>query len=179
MMTVKPPDYSEETDMRFVTELKPNQVFVFGSNGHGFHGAGSAGYAMLGVSGNQWRTAKVPGTEQVLTAVPNGTMGKWAVKGTARGPMRGRDGMSYAIQTVTRPGAKRSIPLHEIEAQLVELWRYAEHNSKLEFLMTPIGGGYSGYTGPEMTAVFNRVIKAHGLPSNITLDPNMYSKDQT
>lgn len=31
--------------MRFITNLKPNQVFVFGSNTDGIHGAGAAKFA--------------------------------------------------------------------------------------------------------------------------------------
>lgn len=42
--------------MGYIEKLKPDQVFVFGSNAAGFHGAGSAGYAMLHVYGNKWRT---------------------------------------------------------------------------------------------------------------------------
>lgn len=34
------------------------EVFVFGSNEQGFHGAGSAGCATRGVSDNTWRTDK-------------------------------------------------------------------------------------------------------------------------
>jgi len=43
-----------------ITTLGNNQVFVFGSNANGFHGAGAAGWAMLHVAGNSWRTARLP-----------------------------------------------------------------------------------------------------------------------
>ena len=41
-----------------ITSLKPNEVFVFGSNFSAFHGAGAAGYAQRGDSKNTWRTDK-------------------------------------------------------------------------------------------------------------------------
>ena len=140
-----------------ITELKPNQMFVFGTNAQGFHGAGSAGYAMLHVTGNKWRTTKVPNTDKYLDEVPKGTQGYWAVKGTARGPMVGIHGISYGIQTVIRPGAKRSIPLSEIRTQLCELCDYAANHLHLEILLTRIGCGYAGYTVEEMEKLISTV----------------------
>ena len=140
-----------------ITELKTGQVFVFGTNGQGFHGAGSAGYAMLHVTGNQWRTTKVPGTDKYLNEVPNGTQGYWAVKGTARGPMVGLYGVSYGIQTVTRAGARRSVSLSEIRDQLCELCAYAVRHPHLEILLTRIGCGHAGYTIEEMDKMMSTV----------------------
>jgi len=161
-----------------ITELKQNQVFVFGSNGQGFHGAGSAGYAMLHVPGNKWRVTPVPGTDLTLDKVPAGTKGYWAVKGMARGYQEGLYGKSYAIQTVTHPGAKLSIPLHNIKAQLAELWRFARTYPNLEFLMTPVGTGYSGYSLSEMYALLQEVIAQEGLPRNIILSQDLYSEER-
>lgn len=150
-----------------ITKLEDHQVFVFGSNGTGFHGAGSAGYAMFHISGNVWRTTNVPGTSTTLDKVPNGTKGYWAVKGVSRGFQEGLHGKSYAIQTVTRPGMRRSVPLDDISSQLVELWRFAEEHTQLEFLMTEIGTGYSGYTRSEMASVFEDIMSKIGTPVNI------------
>lgn len=37
--------YNREYTPEFITELKPNEIFVFGSNIHGYHGGGAAAIA--------------------------------------------------------------------------------------------------------------------------------------
>lgn len=37
--------YNREYTPEFITELKPNEIFVFGSNIHGMHGGGAAAIA--------------------------------------------------------------------------------------------------------------------------------------
>lgn len=140
------------------------QVLVFGSNGQGFHGAGSAGLAMRGTASNTWRD-----DPQFLRAMraPEGhpdRIGDRAVFGVARGFQTGRNGSSYAIQTVTRPGARRSISIQEIETQIDTLLAWASSHPTYEVLVTPIGCGYAGYTREEMDRVWARKI----LPSNVT-----------
>jgi hypothetical protein len=39
-----------------VASLEADEVFVFGSNRDGFHGAGSAGLACRGDASNSWRS---------------------------------------------------------------------------------------------------------------------------
>lgn len=41
-----------------IVKLQENDVFVMGTNEKGFHGAGAAGYASFGISGNVWRKFK-------------------------------------------------------------------------------------------------------------------------
>jgi hypothetical protein len=147
----------------FIDSLKLNQIFVFGSNGQGFHGAGAAGYAMLHVSGNQWRTTRVPETQLYLNDVANGTKGYWAVKGEARGMQQGLYGSSYAIQTVTRPGAKQSITRGEILKQISTLAGLAQIDPRTEYLVAPLATGYGGYSVKSMDEVWNMV----DLPPNI------------
>jgi len=150
-----------------VDQLANNEVFVFGSNGTGFHGAGGAGLACRGESANTWRND--PWFQKAMKAPPGSSarVGKWAVYGVPRGFQQGREGKSYAVQTVTHPGRKRSISLDEIYAQLVELWGFAKAHDGLHFLMTPIGEGYAGYTHGDMQDLYRRLEKAHGTPSNI------------
>lgn len=38
-----------------INHLEANEIFVFGSNAEGFHGAGSAGMACRGEGKNTWR----------------------------------------------------------------------------------------------------------------------------
>jgi hypothetical protein len=133
---------------------------------------------MLHVPGNKWRTTPVPGTELTLDKVPNGTKGYWAVKGIACGFQIGLHGKSYAVQTVTRPGAKCSVSLAVIKEQLINLWGFARYRPDLEFLMTPIGTGYSGYSLAEMAGILQEVIAQCGHPRNIILPEDLYKEDQ-
>lgn len=156
-----------------ITELKPNEVFVFGSNSTGFHGAGSAGLACRGESKNTWRTDK-----WFLTAMnsPSGSdarVGKWAVYGHAKGLQVGKEGMSYAIKTIERPGKKRSTSLQEIKTQLLELARFAQSRPELTFIMTPIGAGLAGWTEAEMLGIWNEVV--YTMPSNVVYPENLYN----
>lgn len=142
---------------QFITTLKPFEVFVFGSNGTGFHGAGAAGLAMRGDSRNTWRE-----DQEFLMAMnsPPGSMerqGKWAVLGVAQGFQEGREGKSYAIQTVTRPGARRSINLSVILHQLKGLKTFSLQHSGWIFLITRLGEGYAGYSHQEMSNLWNQL----------------------
>ncbi len=158
-----------------ISQLADNEVFVFGSNASGFHGAGAAGYACRGDAANTWRTD--PWFLKAMKA-PVGSpdrIGKWAVYGVGRGWQKGREGMSYAIQTIERPGMKRSTPLKEIEDQLGELFQFADDHPEWTFLMTPIGAGLSGWTAGEMAETLRRAIQAWGLvPFNVKIPDNLY-----
>jgi len=150
------------------TSLGEHEVFVFTTNAQGFHGAGAAGAAMRGDSKNTWRDDRA-----FLTAskAPEGSplrVGHWAVYGVARGLQVGKHGRSYGVQTVTRPGAKKSITRRDIYAQLIELWAYAKANPKLTFLVPPVGEGYAGWSREEMNVVWEWLVQKHGLPENVT-----------
>lgn len=141
-----------------VTKLEPNQVFVFGSNLNGFHGAGSAGYASFNEKGNIWRNYN-------YGAWPKGKQGKWNVKGQAEGYQIGTEGASYAIPTVTRAGAVRSISPENIRESIKRFLRFANDNPELHFFVAYSGNkNLNGYTPSEMASffIFNRE-----LPSNV------------
>jgi len=161
--------------MSRITTLKPNQVCIFGSNSTGFHGAGMAGYACRGESRNTWRqdTWFLKALQSPIGSPDR--IGKWAVLGVARGFQQGREGMSYAIQTIQKPGWKRSTPLSEIAMQLRELFVFAVTHPELEFLFTPIGAGLAGYTNAEMKGCLYSVLDDIGLPSNIKIPSDIYT----
>lgn len=92
----------------------------------------------------------------------------------ARGFQEGKEGKSYAIQTIVRPGAKRSTPLKEIQKQLIELSMFATRHQEYDFLMTPVGSGLAGWTDEEMREVWIRVVSL--MPSNVTVPNNLYVK---
>jgi hypothetical protein len=133
------------------------KVFIFGSNGTGFHGAGSAGYAFRGDSKNNWRECLI--MKEAIKHGP-GFKGKIAEFGKARGFQTGtlKNVGSYAIQTVIAPGKLRSIPLKEIESQIDELILFMRKNPSWEFCLTPIGTGYAGYKIEEIKPLLNKCL---------------------
>lgn len=163
--------------MKPITQLLEHQVFCFSSNQHGFHGAGSAGFACRGTAANTWRSD--PWFQKAMKAPVGSTdrIGKWAVFGVARGPQKGREGKSYAIQTIVKPGLRRSTPLSEIEDQLVKLCAFARSRPHLEFLMTPVGCGLAGWTPVEMQTTFDAaMVRAGGQPVNLVVPDDLYQE---
>jgi ribA/ribD-fused uncharacterized protein len=165
LMKIREENQDKSSERRYtpnkVEILEPNEVFVFGSNESGFHGAGAAGVAFRGESNNTWRH-----DEFFLRAMkaPVGSperIGRWAVFGVARGHQIGQKGQSYAIQTIKRPGLKRSTSRREIYFQLLELSRFAEKHPELTFLVTKMGYGLAGHSKAEMTEVFKYWCEGH------------------
>ncbi len=144
----------------FITNLKPRQIFVFGSNLSGFHGAGAAGFASFGVTGNRWR-------EFDYASKPNGWQGRWNVKGIGEGLQQGTKGWSYALPTVTHAGAKRSISLRQIAKNIAQLYIVATRNPTWEFLIAfnSQTRTLNGYTMRELAQLFSSPI-----PNNISFE---------
>jgi len=140
--------------------LAENEVFVFGSNRDGgFHGCGSAGFASFGESGNVWR-------KHEYDKKPNGWKGKWNVKGTSVGPQVGTEGKSYAIPTVTRAGAKRSISLETIKESIQTFYAFAKSRPHLKFFVAQENKtGLNGYSAEEMASIYSGEI-----PENVYFD---------
>lgn len=146
----------------YITKLKDNQVFVFGSNLSGFHGAGSAGFASFGVTGNKWRDFDYGN-------LPNGWKGKWNVKGVGIGIQYGTEGKSYALPTVTKAGQGKSLTHEEIKSNISDLYNFAKKNPELEFLIAYRNDGsqlLNGYSCEEMADMFSSFI----IPINIIFE---------
>lgn len=149
----------------YITSLKEDEVFVFGSNLDGFHGAGAAGYASFGEFGNVWRNHD-------YARKPNGWKGKWNQKGKGQGPQVGTEGKSYAIPTVAKAGAKQSLTAKEIIVNVVEFFEFAKSRPHLTFLVAQRGDtdGLNGYTAEEMALIYVVAAvkeKAVGLLDNV------------
>jgi hypothetical protein len=148
-----------------VSSLKPNEVFVFGSNWDGkkggFHGAGAAGFASFGVSGNRWR-------DYDYANKPDGWKGKWNVKGRGEGMQEGTEGKSYALPTVTRAGAKQSLTRDQIIANIQMMYQVARFNHSLRFLVagSSAKGGtpLCGYSHEELCEMYR---EAGVVPENV------------
>jgi len=150
----------------YITKLEPNQVFIFGSNTKGFHGAGSAGYASFGVSGNKWRDFD-------YGSKPQGWKGKWNVKGIGLGFQEGTEGKSYALPTVRKAGDKQSLDKLQIHKNIQDLYTFAENHPDLEFLIAYRDDGkmpLNGYTIQEMADMFNLTM----IPDNIVFEEEFY-----
>ena len=132
----------------YITDLKDDEVFVFTSNSSGWHGAGSAGYASFGEFGNVWRNHDYGNK-------PDGWRGKWNAKGIAEGMQEGREGKSYAIPSVTRPGAKRSIPKKQLKENIEKFYHFAYNNPQWKFYVAQDAKpGYNGYSVEEMVEMW-------------------------
>jgi len=139
-----------------ITELRPDQVFVFGSNLQGLHGKGAAGAAF----GKQQSVSEI-------SAIPDGTKGKWAIKGIGEGMMEGEEGKSYAFPTVITPGAQKSRTDNEIIESVKKLYDTAIANPTLEFLIAYSNvPGLAGYTPQELAKFFS----SHNIPQNIIFE---------
>jgi len=146
----------------YITKLEPNQVFVFGSNLGGFHGAGSAGFASFGVSGNKWRHFDY--AEKL-----DGWKGKWNVKGIGEGYQEGTEGKSYALPTVRRAGDMQSLNKEQIQQNIQTLYTFAENKPNLEFLIAYRNDGsrlLNGYAIEEMAKMFSFT----KIPENIVFE---------
>ncbi len=85
------------------------------------------------------------------------------MKGVAEGFQEGRIGKSYAIPTVTRCGAKRSIPLNEIRKSVEKFYEFAhQHPEWIFYVAQDAKMGLNGYSGEEMAGVFRG-----GIPDNV------------
>lgn len=155
-----------ETLQNPVSTLAPNEVFVFGSNRAGFHGAGAAGLACRGDATNTWRHD--PWFQRALrsAAGSDARRGRWAVLGEPRGLQVGTLGRSYAIETLMRAGRRRSVSLREIYHQLVALADFARTQPGRRFLVTPLGEGLAGYSRDEMATVWRELSLRHGIPDS-------------
>lgn len=145
------------TYSKFITSLSDDEVFVFGANLQGFHGAGSAGFASFGESGNVWR-------KHDYGSKPDGWKGLWNVKGKI-GAQVGRKGKSYALPTVTKCGAKCSlIP------DFQPLYECCLRNPSLKFYFAQTATtGLNGYSASQMA----KFITQHPIPSNFYIHSSM------
>jgi tRNA A37 threonylcarbamoyladenosine biosynthesis protein TsaE len=143
--TIIEPSTGTETYSGKITSLKPNQIFVFGSNEGGSqgqaptHGAGAA------------KLAK----------------DKF---GAIQGQSRGLQGQSYAIVTKKFYDVERSSTPEEITTEIKTLYDYARNNPDKEFLVSDYSEtNLNGYSGQEMAAMF---ANAGPIPSNIVFNEN-------
>jgi hypothetical protein len=139
-----------------ITKLKDNEVFVFGANSFGYHGAGAAAYATCGAM-------RAPSS---YYNTPNGTKGKWNIKGHT-GHMQGQEGQSYGLVTIIRPGKPQSLDKRFLADNIEELYEFAEENPKLDFkIAQSCDIGLCGYTPYELAELYAQYV----IPPNIIFE---------
>lgn len=132
----------------YIKELKDNEIFVFGSNPEGRHGAGTAKIA------KDYFGAKY--------GVGRGLTGKcWALptKNLKANYFEKVSGITYETDGF------KSISKEQIEANLKDLYDYANKNKDKLFYIayTYEGFNLNGYTGDEMFEMFI----ANEIPENV------------
>lgn len=137
-----------------ITELKDDEVFVFGSNESGFHGAGAAGFAFRYDNSCNWRQDTFFLEAMNNKDDPDKVVGKWAIFGKASGFHYGKEGKSYSIITIKKPGLKRSRPLHLLSYDIGQFLSFATSYKHLKFYVTEIGTNLAGYTVEEIAPLF-------------------------
>jgi len=108
-----------------ITNLAPGEIFVFGSNVQGIHGAGAARTA-----------ARLFGARPGVGAGYTGRC--YAI------PTR-----SY------KSGKFKTMPLHYILSHVINFLADASHTPGNTYLVTKLGCGYAGYTPEDIAPMFN------------------------
>ena len=128
-----------------IESLKPNQIFVFGSN----EGSSKGDAATHGAGAAKLAKDKF---------------------GAVQGQTRGIQGQSYAIVTKKFYDVKRSSSPEEITREIKSLYDYARNNPDKEFLVSDYSeSNLNGYSGQEMGDMFSNV---GPIPSNIIFNEN-------
>lgn len=110
-----------------ITELKPNEIFVFGSNTQGRHGKGAALFARQKCG---------------------------AIYGQARG--RQGQSYAIVTKDLTKDYNKPSVTKEEINKEIIILYKYAREHPELNFLIAYSGTGtnLNNYSNQEMAGLF-------------------------
>ena len=147
-----------------IDHLEAHEIFVFGSNLQGFHGAGAAGYASFGIPGNNWRKFE-------YVEKPKGWRGHWNIKGIGKGLQLGLIGMSYALPTTDKPGHKKGLTKEQIIVNIKELYNTARDMHTHDFLITYNKNkpNLNGYT---IAVMKNMFLIAGKIPENIIFNEN-------
>lgn len=143
-----------------ITKLKENEIFVFGSNPEGRHGAGSA------------KIAKDKFGAQY--GVGRGLTGQcWALptKNLTANYFEKSTGITY------QKYGERSISREQIQDNIKDLYDYAEQNTtKIFFIAYNYNDiNLNGYSGDEMFEMFS----FHKIPSNIIFHESFKHKFNT
>lgn len=137
-----------------IVDLKENEVYVFGTNDSGFHGAGSAGHAFRFDNHCNWRfdDSFIKAMNSFIGSPER--VGKWAVYGQSTGLMEGQKGKSYGIPTIKQAGKKCSKSLDDINASVYIFTGFAIKNPHLTFYVVELGTQLAGWSVEDIAPMF-------------------------
>lgn len=152
-------------------------VKVFGANVTGFHGAGGAGNAFMGIKSKPWRSnAEFQMALKALNAKKNGApynptdlLGKYAILGQVHF-MRGLLGYSYGLVTTQAPGKQGFVDSEYLLKELKKFFNCAANKPTLTFkcgnfgLKRPLG--FSWWSKEEMNELWLQASEGKP-PSNV------------
>lgn len=115
-----------------ITELKPGEIFVFGSNLAGRHGKGAALTAREKYGA---KYGQAEGLQGFSYAIPT------------------KDG-----RRDSDPYVKRTLPLVTIQQSVNSFIDYAKTHKQIIFLVTPIGCNHAGYKPEQIAPLFKDAI---------------------
>jgi len=142
-----------KTYQGLVMSLEPNQVFVFGSNPEGIHGAGAA------------KAARAYGA---ILGQGRGIMGQsygLVTKNLTPHYREEGTGITYDI------AGERSVSKVQIVINIFELYLYATKHPELEFMIGyTLSPNLNGYTTEEMAEMFT----ISPIPDNIVFNDKFY-----
>jgi hypothetical protein len=162
-----------------ITQLKSNQVFVFGANAGYWHGMGAAGFAFRFNPEGNWRNdnffllaaEELKNKNYGLPHNQQNLIGKWAVLG--EGPFTiGKEGKSYGVITTERPGFRGYVNSDFLIKEIKNFLKFAKLHPEWEFLCANFGlnrqnGGFSWWTPEELREIWFGASDGKAIPTNI------------
>lgn len=120
-----------------ITSLLPNQVFVFGSNDQGVHGAGAARTA------RELFGARL-GEHTGPTGRCYGIVTRW---------------YDYTVRSKRFSENLKNVPVEDIKKSVDSFLYWAKTNTHLDFMVTKIGCGHAGHSEEEIAPLFSNAIR--------------------
>lgn len=137
-----------------ITSLKPNEIFVFGSN-------------PLGINGNP---EKYPNM-----SASRATASGWVKQGEKMDNRLSDSGKAWGITTVTKPGAKLSKTPEQIGKGIQDMLMYAKENPDKKFLVTKFGTENAGHSVSVIKELFEKL--KNFIPENVILPKEFEVRD--
>lgn len=132
---------NNEYTPEIISKLKPNEIFVYGSNRQGILGGGSAYYAKTYFG--------------AVDGIPSGMTGQ----------CYGIYTLDHEVNIDDE--CKRSVPLLEIREQIIKLYNFAKRHPDKKYLVTKIGTKIAGYSMEEIANCFTSIYGT--VPKNVVL----------
>lgn len=128
-----------------ISNLKPNEIFVFGSNLQGNHAGGAARFAVLKFGAEMGNPIGLQGQSYAIPTLSQAAIGI--------------------------PLDKLKLPISEIGKYVNEFIGFASQHPDMFFYVTPIGCGIAGFTEEEIAPLFSKCVNME----NVALPETFFS----